>query len=72
MKAKQRNRPVTYRDVLACADACTLIQQARDQLRTAGANNAANYCARALKSAIGAHNNARAHFARQQRQEVSK
>jgi hypothetical protein len=44
------------------------MRKARDSLRFARANNAANYVARALKSAHGALNNAQRMLAKQERE----
>lgn len=65
-KAKQRNRPVTADDIghilLAEMDLRLVVQQ----LRAAGAYNAANYVARARKSVQGALNNARNQLRKQE------
>lgn len=66
-KGKQRGRPVTVRDVYCIELALDALDNARDWLHEAGANNAANYVRRAIKSTQGALNNARAHLARQER-----
>ena len=68
MKAKQRNRPVTALDVSDISQARYYLQSARDLLRLSGAHNAANYVARALKSAQGALSNAQRMLAKQERE----
>lgn len=68
MKAKQRNRPVTTRDEIDIEAARFHLQEAREQLRRAQANNAAAYVARAIKSTQGALNNARRMLDKQTRE----
>jgi len=51
-------REITPYQVELIEDAVKLLKRARDNLRTGGANNAAAYVARAIKSAEGAHNHA--------------
>lgn len=51
-------REVTSNHLGLIENACLLLKEARDQLRTAGANNAAAYVARSLKSAEGAKSHA--------------
>jgi hypothetical protein len=68
VKAKHRNRPVTACDTAYIELAVGNLQAARRYLRTAGAHNAANYVARALKSAQGAFNNAQRQLAKQARE----
>ena len=68
MKAKQRKRPVTPMDVERIGNAESYLQAARALLRKAGAGNAANYAARALKSAQGALRHAEGRLARQTRE----
>lgn len=67
MKAKQRTRPVTDDDVLHIAASCRTLAGVVSSLRHAKAGNAANYVARALKSAQGALNNAQRMLAKQER-----
>lgn len=57
-KARQREFPVTEADAEMIRMACSELRHAVAFLRTAGAINAANYAARALKSADGARRHA--------------
>lgn len=66
----QRNRPVTEQDLVDIGGAIFHLQEARMQLRDAGANNAANYVTRALKSVKGALNNAERMLRKAQRKEA--
>jgi hypothetical protein len=70
VKAKQRNRPVTEQDLVDIGGAVFHLQEARHQLKGAGAHNAAKYVSRALKSVVGAQNNAERMLRRQQREAV--
>ncbi len=72
MKAKQRRRPVTVADEIGIESALNYLKAARTRLRTAGANNAAAYVARAIKSTQGALNHARGMLARQERSDVGR
>lgn len=65
MKAKQRNRPIEELDPVRCMEAIELMRRARSKLRAAQAGNAANYVARAIKSAEGARNHAQGMLDRQ-------
>lgn len=67
MKAKQRKHAVTVTTVFMINQAIENMNRARILLRNAEANNAANYVARALKSAVGAWNNAERMLAKQER-----
>jgi hypothetical protein len=69
-KAKQRKRPVEVLDVAYIRHAVCNLKYVRKQLRDGGAGNAANYVARALKSAEGALRHAQAMLARQERRKV--
>lgn len=64
---KKRGRPVTPGDVQRIETALRHLQSARSYLRDAGANKAAEYVQRAIKSTQGACNNAQAHLPRQER-----
>jgi hypothetical protein len=68
MKAKQRNRPVRPGDLVLLEAACNSLRNNVTFLRTAGAGNAANYVARALKSTKGALNNAHRMYNKQLRE----
>lgn len=57
-KAKRRARVIGQAAVLKCIGAVAQLRIARDWLRAAGAKNAADYVARALKSAEGAKRHA--------------
>lgn len=64
MKARKRTRPATETDEMRIESALSCLQRARLFLRDAEANNAANYVARALKSAQGALRHVRGRLAR--------
>lgn len=66
MKTRQRNRAVMPQDLARIKQAVDSLTVARGLLREAGSHHAANYVNRALKSAQGAYNNARAHFRNEQ------
>jgi hypothetical protein len=56
-------KPATVETLTLVLSAIDHLTAARDHLRAAGCNNAADYVARALKSAHGAKNHARRRFA---------
>lgn len=67
MKAKQRSRPVTHDDMQRISRVYEDLKLCVEELRLAGAGNAANYVARARKSVQGAYNNAARMYAKQER-----
>lgn len=67
-KARQRGRPVTWDDVQRISRVAEDLPPLVKELRLAGAGNAANYLARALKSTQGALNNAHRMYNRQLRE----
>jgi hypothetical protein len=62
-----RKRLIGYDDLCGISTAVESLRFARDRLRLAGANNAASYVARALKSAQGAFRHAEGRFYTQER-----
>jgi hypothetical protein len=69
MKAKQRNRPVDDGDLTLLRAGINALSNARQCFRAAGSGNAANYVARALKSAHGALRNAEGKYLRALRED---
>ena len=69
MKARQRGRLVTQRDITRICIAEQMLKNARDELRAAGAHNTCAKVRSAIKSCQGAYNNANAHLARQNRRQ---
>lgn len=67
MKAKQRGRAVEHLDIARLMEGCDHLRRAVSKFRAAKAGNAANYVARALKSAQGALSNAQRMLAKQER-----
>lgn len=55
-------KPVTLQDCHSIAKAVRLLREAQRLLGASGARNARQYAARAVKSAIGAHNHASAQW----------
>ena len=70
MKAKKRGRLATYKDCADTRAALVLLLTARDLLRGAGSNNAADKVRRAIKSTQGAVNHAERMYKRAQSQAV--